>query len=213
MALDTYAGMQTAIANALMRQDLTAYIPDWITMCEASIRRLLKSQKDTIRAYVDGSSDIDRYKTLPGDFYELVDTPRVNAAGGVSKPIEYVTPRVMDELWQSPESAGAPRFFTIVGAQLQFFPAPNGEQIEIAYRQGVQALATAAGGVNALLLEAPDIYLYGSLIHSAPFLREDERLATWKGLYTDALADFNLAHLRKRFSGAPLKARATRVIG
>ncbi len=210
--LDTYAHLQETIAATLMRVDLETLIPDWITMCEASIRRLLKSQAEVGRAYVTGINDQDRYRTLPADFYELVAPPRVDAAGGQSLKLEYVTPRVMDDLWANPTVA-CPRFFTIVGAQLQFYPQPNGEQIEIAYRKGVIPLATATDGVNPLLLEAPDIYLYGSLVHSAPLLHEDERVQMWQGLYSTALADLNLAHQRKRFSGGPLVMRPRRAIG
>lgn len=215
MALDTYAGLKTAIANTLLRDDLTDLIPDWITMCEASVRRILKSQNDIVRAYVsDGGAD-ERYENLPGDFYELVATPRVNGDDGGTTKIDYVTPRFMDELWASnPGSVGTPRYFTIVGPQMQFWPQPNGHQIEIAYRQGVVSLNdTPPTNVNALLLEAPDIYLYGSLIHSAPLLVDDARLPVWQGLYNGAIGEFNAAHLRKRFSGAPLSMRPRRVIG
>ena len=194
MALDTYAGLQEELAEALMRGDLDARIPSWITMCEASVRRLLKSQSAIVRAYINAGGANERYENLPGDFYELVSTPRVNTDDGRSLPIEYVTPQTMDNLWRNP-AVDVPRFFTIVGGQIQFYPQPNGHQVEIAYRQGVPALADANTS-NALLLEAPDIYLYGSLIHSAPYLSEDERLAVWSELYISAVGDFNIAHLR-----------------
>lgn len=213
MALNTYSGLKTAIANTLLRDDLTDLIPDWITMCEASVRRILKGQNEVVRAYVSGGGADERYENLPGDFYELVATPRVNGDDGRSTPIEYVTPQVMDEMWRDAGSTSSlPRFFTIVGPQIEFWPQPNGHQIEIAYRQGVVALSDAAP-VNALLLEAPDIYLYGSLIHSAPLLVDDARLPVWQGLYNTAVGEFNAAHLRKRFSGAPLAMRPRRVIG
>jgi len=33
---------------------------------------------------------------------------------------------------------------------------------------------------NRMVLQHPDIYLYASLLESAPFLREDERIAVWE---------------------------------
>lgn len=210
--LDTYTNLKTTIASLLMRDDLDDFIPDWVTLAEASIRRLLKSQASVVSAFLPTSgSASDRYEALPGDFYELVGPPRINTASG-SRPLDYVTPLVMDDLWTDTET-GTPRFFTIVGARMQFYPQPAAEEIEISYRQGVIALATAAGGVTPLLLEAPDIYLYGALLHSAPYIREDERMPMWKEMYTAALADFNAAHLRKRFTGGPLVMRPRRVIG
>ena len=51
MALDTYANLQTAIANELHRTDLTNYIPDWITLAESRINKLLRvRQMETTQA-------------------------------------------------------------------------------------------------------------------------------------------------------------------
>lgn len=42
---------------------------------------------------------------------------------------------------------------------------------------------------NWLIDHAPDAYLYGALIHSAPYLVEDARLETWGALYRSAMED------------------------
>lgn len=46
---------------------------------------------------------------------------------------------------------------------------------------------SGAAPTNWLLARAPDAYLYGSLMASAPFLIEDERLAVWSPLYVAAM--------------------------
>ena len=61
---------------------------------------------------------------------------------------------------------------------------------------------------NWLLAKHPDIYLYGALIQSAPYLKDDERVATWMSLYERMLEDMEKADERALFSGAVIKVRA-----
>jgi hypothetical protein len=42
MAFTTYATLQTSIADYLARDDLTAYIPDGVTLFECAAARVLK---------------------------------------------------------------------------------------------------------------------------------------------------------------------------
>ena len=50
MAITTYATLQTAIANFLARSDLTAQIPDFITMAEARMNRELETRAQEKRS-------------------------------------------------------------------------------------------------------------------------------------------------------------------
>lgn len=44
---------------------------------------------------------------------------------------------------------------------------------------------------------APNALLYRSLLEAAPFLKNDDRIATWQGLYTDALSALNVQDIKK----------------
>ena len=37
-----------------------------------------------------------------------------------------------------------------------------------------------------------DFYLYGSLVHTAPYLKNDERVALWDGMYQSILRDLEV---------------------
>lgn len=50
-----------------------------------------------------------------------------------------------------------------------------------------------------------DVYLYCVLKHSAPFLREDERVALWSGLYQDALDSALEANVDVKYAGSPMR--------
>jgi hypothetical protein len=62
--------------------------------------------------------------------------------------------------------------------------------VEILYFRAFEPL-TVWKPTNWLLLNAPDLYLYGALTDSAPFIREDERIAVWKSLYEEKRDDLN----------------------
>jgi len=72
------------------------------------------------------------------------------------------------------------------------------------------AKTTALSSSNAdnwLLLEAPDVYLYGALLHSAPYLGEDERIAVWGQMYSASVMRLNEESENARFSGSGLKLK------
>jgi len=51
----------------------------------------------------------------------------------------------------------------------------------------------------------PDVYLYGALLHSAPYLKEDQRAQTWAALYTTAVERINDASSKSTASGSGLR--------
>jgi hypothetical protein len=74
------------------------------------------------------------------------------------------------------------------------------------YYQQVPALSDSATG-NWLLTAAPDLYLYGALIHSAPYLVEDGRTAVFAQMYGAAVNQLNLQSEASKTSGAGLKLK------
>jgi len=58
---------------------------------------------------------------------------------------------------------------------------------------------------NWLLETAPDIYLYGALLHSAPYLAEDTRVAVWAQMYSAAVQNLNNQSERVKNSGTGIR--------
>jgi hypothetical protein len=50
-----------------------------------------------------------------------------------------------------------------------------------------------------------DVYLYCVLKHTAPFLREDERLGTWDAMYGNAIGTALEENNERKYAGSPLK--------
>jgi len=84
------------------------------------------------------------------------------------------------------------------------YPTPNATtDFELLYYQKLPALSSSNAD-NWLLLEAPDVYLYGALLHSAPYLSEDERVGVWAQMYSAAIQRLNQVSEDAMFSGSGL---------
>ncbi len=108
-------------------------------------------------------------------------------------------------------ATGVPRAYAMRsdGAGNLFFvfaPAPSETfSMQASYFAGVtngNALSTT-NLTNRMLLMHPDIYLYASLVESAPFLREDERLQTWEGMLLQRLEDLRTLTQNQMYGGTP----------
>jgi len=62
---------------------------------------------------------------------------------------------------------------------------------------------------NWLLSKSPQIYLYGTLLHAAPFLNDDSRLPVWSALFEDAVKALNDQDKRRMSGTKPQMINAT----
>ena len=201
MAITTYAELKSTIADWLNRDDLDAAISSFISLAEAQFNRSLRHRKMVTRS--DATVDTP-YFAVPADWLENI---RFQLNTDPITPLLYVTPEQAAEEQLKYNVANQPLMFTMVGQQFQVIPAPNTSyDAELLYYAKIPALSDSNTS-NWLLAESPDIYLYGALVQSAPYLKEDERLSTWAGLYQRFVDDMMLADERARIGSSKLKAR------
>ena len=201
MALTTYATLQTTIADFLNRSDLAGVIPTFIDLAEAQINRDVRNWRMENRATTTLSS---QYLTRP---LEWVQTERIRINNGKDS-IELLSSAAMDEMRANVSNiTGTPIGFRHIEDQFEFFPTPVGDvQCELVYLQRVPAL-TDANTTNWLLDYAPDIYLYGSLLHTAPYLTDDPRIQVWAQLYSAAVLRLNEESAKAEESSTGLRFR------
>lgn len=199
MALASYSDLQTAVASWLNRPDLTAAIPDFITLAEKKLDRALRTteQIKRVRTTVD-----EEYEALPSDFAELISTFIVE-----SPTTQLTQLSVADFINQGFTTAEQPTHFTIIGQNLRFGPVPTETfTLELVYYATIPALSDSATS-NWLLTRAPDVYLYGALIEASPYLREDTRTIVWKTLYDEQVARLNNESQRQQYTKTILTSR------
>lgn len=158
MSLATYTDLPTQIANWLARDDLTAYIPDFITLFEASAQRRLKVRPQETVATLTPTAGV---ATLPNDYLGF---KRVTWTGSPYRELTYVTPTYLNAAYPD-QSAGTPANFTIEGSSLKVMPLDN-SALSLLYFQRTAALSTA---LNWLYTNHPDAYLFGALCEANAF--------------------------------------------
>jgi hypothetical protein len=203
MALSTYAELKTSIGDWLNRSDLSATIPDFISLAEAQIERTLRTRQMIVRANASFDSE---YGTVPSDFLE-VKSLKLTSTNPI-KPLEFLSIDDMDNARAQYTASGKPRFFGVVGNQLRIAPTPDDTYTaELIYFAKLTKLSNSVTS-NWLLASSPDIYLYGALLQAAPYLQDDARIQTWATLYERALNDLRTADARASTSGGSLLTRA-----
>jgi len=197
----TYAQLQTDILDTLNRRDLAgAQVQRFIRLCESALDSELMGVKRQKRVTMFTGGG---YVVLPADFRsiehveiegrgELTPVNRNKADGERSDfgPDEIgFTPLASGGMVTSNSNGPTsdPCEYYISGEQLWFRPQPkNQTKVLLTYEGGIDRLS-ADVGTNWILERYEDLYLYGALVHTAPFLRNDDRLSTWASFYRAAL--------------------------
>lgn len=206
MAITTYSELKTAVADFLNRDDLTSAIPNFIALAEAALNRRLRAPEMVTRATVTVDAE---YENRPSDWLETI---RYQLNTNPITPLEFVTPEEAIIQKTRYSSSGQPMFFSTVGTQFQHIPVPDTSYTgELMYYARLAALSDT-NTTNWLLTGSPDIYLYATLVQSAPYLKEDERIAVWASIYDRLLAEYEVAEQRAKTGSSRLVAR-TRTFG
>lgn len=196
MAISTFDELKASVADFLNRDDLTAVIPDFIKMAEADLNTDLRHRlmENRASATVNG-----QYTALPTDFLEPI---RAHLEGATYRPIELISQADMQQRRQlSQDTSGLPSFYAITQNEFEVYPTPDSSySIELNYYAKIPSLG-ASQATNVILTNFPQAYLYSSLVHSAPYLQEDARLATWGTLYRQAVENINRTSEQSKYGG------------
>jgi hypothetical protein len=199
MSITTYAELKTSIASWLNRDDLTSTIPSFISLAEAQINRDIRHYYMENRATANADS---QYLSRPGDW---VETIRLHITSTGTRVLNLISRASMADKRQGAENAtGEPGFYCHAERGFELFPTPDGTyETELLYYQKIPALSEQNTD-NWLLTNHPDVYLYGSLLHSAPFLADDARIPVWAQLYSAAVQRVNDSGHEASMSGSGL---------
>ncbi|MCP4281453.1 MAG: hypothetical protein GY776_15805 [Alteromonas sp.] len=193
MAITTYSELKTSVANWLNRDDLTATIPDFVSLAEARIARDLRHWKQEKRVTTDAN---ERYENLPNDLIEIRQVQ--HTSGGVISSISSVE---MENRRAALNTTGKPKYMRLTAEQIEFYPTPDTNySISMLYYGRIPALSDVDTS-NWLLRDAPDVLLYGALLQSAPYLVDDARVQVWAGLYQSGIEALNVENEKARVSG------------
>lgn len=215
--ITNYIELQTAVAEYLARENdtgLIARIPTFVQLAEAKFNRELFTRQMETRStlVIDINSAEPQYISLPSDFQSMRRLLK-SGTGITGKPhIEFKSNAGLDDYRVLIDDvSAAPEYFTIVGDEIELAPTPDiAYTVEMVYRRVIPPLETNV--TNWLLTAAPDLYLYGALLESAPYMKEDGRIQVWGLGFKTALDGLNeLSRKSATFSAGPMRMRVAGV--
>ena len=200
--IEGYASLQQAIADWMARSDLTAFIPNFIQNWEEDFLRDPKnfgrwmeaSLNDTIASSVIA---------VPSDYLGL-KYAYVN--GSPSSRLDRVSLNQLYGRYPRGGDTDIPAWIARDVRNFVFGPAPDSNyNIKGVYWAKPTLIRNYAADAAAhwMIVNAPDVALYGSLVAAEPFLSNDERMPMWQAMHDRALVSYRRLQREEDMSGSP----------
>lgn len=195
-----YSDLQTQIATWLVRDDLTAQIPQFISLAENRLNRVLFVPE---RETVSTSTATGEKLALPADFWGMRSI-YVDAS-----PRQTLAQMSLAEMRNQYRFGvtGTPTHYAIEANELVFAPTPATDtNLVLNYWATIPALSDDAP-TNWLLTAYPDLYLAASLVEAYVRLRDNDATVVWKARTDEKISEMLKAGQRKLNGAAPLAPR------
>lgn len=199
-----YAWLQAEVLEWLHRKDLASKVPKFITMAEARINRIVQARGMEIESTLTFAPGVGAVR-LPAGFdtpiaaWLLTDTGRCDLSA------------VVPEQLSGTKQRGTPQHWAVSGSYLALDrPVDVARRVTLRYR-GLLRLSEAAPN-NSVLSKYPDLYLYGTLMEAAMFIRDPDSLSMWAPLFDTAVKEINRNESRAR-AIAPLRTELADLVG
>lgn len=214
--------MATTMTFTTLRQDVQHYlergsslasdpivfeqIPRLINLAERRIARELK-----IQGFINVvSSTLDAGRSVYPKPDRWRDTVSINIGTDAgrktifTRDYEYVR-----NYWPDETQTAEPVFYADYDySHWVFAPTPDADYpLEILYYE-LPPLLDEATQTNWLTEFAPQLLLYGTLLEATPFLKNDERIATWQSMYDRSAAMLNGEDLAKILDRSAVRKEA-----
>ena len=201
MALDSYTGLIEALTVWMDGTPFSGQEATFVALTEADLNARLAIGLDQGRMIrpLMVKNDI----TIAAEYVDMPDgrtiLPLTIEVTGLERAwqIKYIDPDTavrlrygQDEVRLEVEAAinaQPPRYYTMVGDQVRFFPAPQSSFTAVLTRYAKVAPLTLASSSNWVLASHPNVYLYGCLAQAEMLGWNDSRMANFATLYANAV--------------------------
>jgi len=202
-AFTSYDNLKTNIADYLARNDLNDKIPMFVALAEKRLNRDLRLRQTLQQSTYTLDSGFQ--VPTPSDFLEMKDI-HIDA-----NPIINLDFKTVSQFYRlaNVSGSGNPINYTLVSNNFVLAPRPTGSSVINMTYYKIPKILSDTNSSNEYLDVCPDLLLYASLVESAPFLMNDERLTTWEALYTRGLTSITKSDEQSEFPAQPLAVQIT----
>ena len=193
MSLANYADLQTSIAAWSNRSDLGPYLADFITLAEAKMSADLSAKSLEQIQVISIASGVG---ALPDN---VISVQSLRTFDTTYPEVEITSRERVQQLIEALYS-GRRSYAYFVGQSVYVYPTYTGS-LEITAKCRVPPLSGT--GTNWVMSNYPNVYLFGSLMEVADFMKDETALAKWTIRYAQAVEAANKA----QYSGQTASAK------
>lgn len=202
--ISSYTTLLTAVTDYLARDDLSTFTPNFVQNFEERFFR----QPRNFGRWMESALSVTiaaSVAALPSDYlglkYAYVD-------GSPSSRLDRLSLNQL--LGKYPRGGGTalPLFISRQTTNFIFGPEPDSTYtVKGVYWAKPTLLRSFASDAAAhwLIVNAPDIPLYGALLEAQPFLRNDARIGIWQQMYDRAIQDYRDLFKEEERGGSPVQ--------
>jgi hypothetical protein len=199
-----YTSLLANISTWLARSDITADAPTLVQLWE---ERFYRQPKNFGHWMATGSLSVSfsSTATVPTDF---LSARSFYLNGQDNRPLIVSSVEQLLVAYPRSGSSGIPRWIARDGANFIFGPRPSGTfTLNGTYYAKPTLLRNFAADAAAhyLIVNAPDLILYGSLLEAEAYTKNDARIAVWSAAHQQAMADYRDLIKAQNFSGGSMQ--------
>lgn len=197
--ISTYQELVGGILSELARGDVSVDAMRWIAATELELFRdcdvRAGDQKITDTIPPDGNTI-----TLPVGFLNLKHL-QIDSTNPIQMRIASLSQVMKTRAF---DTSGVPKQYYLFGNTLEIGPNAGSDDTlgYTLWYYGLPSPLSESNPTNELFRLGWDAYLYGALMHSAPYLGDDERIAIWGALYNLKKESLRVTYWRSRMSGS-----------
>lgn len=197
--ITSYSTLQTAVSDYLARGDLTTFIPNFVQNWEERFYR----DPENWAAWMESALSVtlsNNVAALPADYLGL----RI-AYFSIYQPLKRITLEQMYSRFPRGQgSAGGAAFIARNSSNFEFGPEVQSGTLKGTYYAKPTNIRNAASDAIAhhLIVNCPDMCLYGSLLEASPFIKDDQRLIVWKSAFDIAVEAYRARFREEMSSGS-----------
>lgn len=200
--ISSYSTLLTAVGDYLARSDLTTFTPNFVQNMEERFFR----DSENWGSWMESALSVavsNNLAAVPADYLGL----RIAYFSGYPQLNRITLEQMYARYPRGYGSAGVAKFIARNGANFEFGPETvSGTLIGTYYAKPTVLRSYTTGGADAaahyLIVNAPDLLLYGALLEATPFIKDDARVPLWQAAYEIALAAYRSRLASENFSGS-----------
>ena len=184
----TYDSLTSTVLQYLERSDAAVVdaIPTFITMCEFEIAQNIKTLGQM--EVVDSNMTINNPVIAKPARWRKTTSMTISVSGQ-KQPLLVRKLEYLNNYAQDVTATGVPLYYADYDYDHWFVaPTPNAAYAFEALCYTRLEPLSSSHQTNWLTINAPNAMLFGTLKQTAPFLKNDARLAVWKQMFDEALA-------------------------